>query len=67
MVDAASQRESDPVFDGYREWVNDALFKAKAEGDLILWLGEGRWLIASEEATDLFVVEINRAEIVRPT
>ncbi len=30
--------ETDPVLDGYREWLNNPLFKEKGEGDFVAWI-----------------------------
>jgi len=58
---------ADAVLDGYAEWIEGALRKEIGEGDLLIWLGDHRWLvIGTEGAPDLFMVEINRAEVLKP-
>jgi hypothetical protein len=56
----------DRALSDYRDWLNETLFGNKAESDYIIWLGDGRWQVGSyEEPGDVFLVEINRAQVSR--
>jgi hypothetical protein len=59
---------SDPVLDGYgewvNEWVNNALFAAKlADGECLMWLESGRWMLAAPQGPEVFLIEIRHAEV----
>ena len=57
--------EHDPVFDGYCDWLNEALYAAKlGEAEHLTWLGEGRWVLIAPEGPDAWLIELKRAEIV---
>lgn len=56
----------DVVLEGYRDWLNEWLFEKKAESDVIVPLGDGRWAIFSmDDLGDTFIVEVNRGRVVR--
>lgn len=59
-----SKSDSDRILDGYSEWLNDALYDHKAEEDVILWLGDHRWMIASNlDPGEVFVISIKKATL----
>ena len=55
---------SDKVLNGYSEWLNEQLFLNKGQDDVILWLGDDRWLLTSNlDPGHLFVVSLKRAAL----
>ena len=51
-------------FYGFDEWLNEILFDHKADSDLVVWLGDGKWFMMSVESPDKqFVIELKPAKI----
>lgn len=71
-MDASNERtvssaanKPDVVLDAYREWLNEMLFANKGEGDEVAWIGEGRWMMWSSEGPGIFLIQMDRAEVVQ--
>lgn len=64
MDSQTENKPNDNVLNGYGEWLNDILFANKEDEDTLLWLGENRWLIASNlDPGELCVISVQRATL----
>lgn len=57
---------NDLTFDAYRDVLNETLFDKfnnPESGEIVMWLGDNRWVIMNSEGPDMFMIEIHRAKV----